>query len=179
MSDSVVPTPSEKPTCEHGWMQSHRAVVGICDDRSGTVATFDCPGPVISTEPETPSYIPNLSTDGQQKPCDARCGHNNHRIGCLNDPVPDAMCEVHLEKDGRLRVTAWVRPDQMYATLSALQSTASDPTPELRERLETIAGYHDPHDSEGTQWCRACGTCFPCVTRVELDAVLDELGEPK
>ena len=49
--------------------------------------------PTVSTEPETPSYIPNLSTDGQQKPCDARCGHDNHRIGCLNDPVSEATCK--------------------------------------------------------------------------------------
>ena len=88
--------------------------------RSSAMFDGDCPGPVISTpekcdqdddgpldlgamgdvltrmivgvatEPETPSYIPNLSTDGQQKPCDARCGHNNHRIGCLNDPASEA-----------------------------------------------------------------------------------------
>jgi len=37
-----------------------------------------------------------------------------------------------------LRVTAWVRPDQMYATLSALQSTASDPTPDLRRAAATL-----------------------------------------
>jgi len=52
---------------------------------------------------------------------------------CIMDLPPkttasEATCEVHLEKDGRLRVTAWVRPDQMYATLSALQSTASEAT---------------------------------------------------
>ena len=59
-------------------------------------------------------------------------------------PAPsEAMCEVHLEKDGRLRVTAWVRPDQMYATLSALQSTASDPAPDLRERIAKVLYAQD------------------------------------
>ena len=47
-------------------------------------------------------------------------------------------CEVHLEKNGQLRVTAWVRPDQMYATLSALQST-----PELRERIARVLYAQD------------------------------------
>ena len=49
------------------------------------------------------------------------------------------------------------------STIRALESATPKPT----------------DDSEGTQWCRACGTCFPCVTRVELDALLDEVGEPK
>ena len=52
-------------------------------------------------------------------------------------------CEVHLEKDGRLRISAWVRPDQMYATLSALQSTASDHAPDLRERIAKVLYAQD------------------------------------
>jgi len=150
MSDSVVPTPSEKSTiykcvCRYSGTNVKTRKDGEddywtcpgCKTEYGPVKPY--PGPVIATEPETPSYIPNLSTDGQQKPCDARCGHDNHRIGCLNDPASEATCEVHLEKDGRLRVTTWVRPDQMYATLSAMQSIASDPAPEIRERANELS----------------------------------------
>jgi len=83
-------------------------------------------------------------------------------------------CETHN------RVFAVNHPCPGPVIATEPETPASDPTAELRERLETIAGYHDPHDSEGVQWCRACGTCFPCVTRVELDAVLDALkGERK
>ena len=82
----------ENPTCAHRQIEAHNffAQMRIGNRIHYTTETMWCLGPVIATEPETPSYIPNLSTDGQQKPCDARCGHNNHRIGCLNDPASEA-----------------------------------------------------------------------------------------
>ena len=88
--------------------------------------------------------------------------------------TPEATCEVHLEKDGRLRVTAWVRPDQMYATLSALQSTASDPTPELRERI--ISAVMDA-SSKDIEW-EYSEDAEQFAQRI-ADAVLSTLGEPK
>ena len=49
-------------------------------------------------------------------------------------PASEATCVVHLEKDGRFRVTTY----QMYATLNAVSGAlgipASDPSPELLER---------------------------------------------
>ena len=90
-------------------------------------------------------------------------------------PAPsEAMCEVHLEKDGRLRVTAWVRPDQMYATLSALQSTVPDPTSDLRERI--ISAVMDA-SSKDIEW-EYSEDAEQFAQRI-ADAVLSTLGEPK
>ena len=79
-----------------------------------------------------------------------------------------------MEQDGRLRVTAWVRPDQMYATLSALQSTASDPAPDLRERI--ISAVMDA-SSKDIEW-EYSEDAEQFAQRI-ADAVLSTLGEPK
>ena len=47
MSDSVVPTPSEK--CEHGWTFRHSFVVQFANGIHYTTETRSCPGPVITT----------------------------------------------------------------------------------------------------------------------------------
>ena len=91
-------------------------------------------------------------------------------------PVPDAMCEVHLEKDGRLRISVRVRPDQMYATLSALQSPASDPTPDLRERI--LAALYVADYGDLLNWAADSVAGRKNMVR-RLDAVLVVLGEPK
>ena len=141
----------ENPTCAHRQIEAHNffAQMRIGNRIHYTTETMWCPGPGISTEPETP--VTEDATRWPDPPRCAKCDHFMKEASCIVRRCP---CDCD-----------WI--------------PASDPTPEIRERLETIAGYHDPHDSEGTQWCRACGTCFPCVTRVELDALLDEVGEKK
>ena len=170
----VVPTPSEKSTiykcvCRFSGTKDVKTrkdgeddywTCPGCGSEYGPVQPY--PGPVLATEPETPL---SEATD---------CGEVS--------PVLEAFRESNDAAWKRYGVFLEMRrkmpEDEAYAYASRLP-IRSDPSPELRERLETIAGYHDPHDSEGTQWCRACGTCFPCVTRVELDAVLAALGEKK
>ena len=227
MSESVVPTPSEKPKCgyelcdgPHKYMTTPPGRFTQYADCPGPVIATakafcscfimedeppakDCPvhnGPVIATEPETPASEPwGQDCPGCGSPCPL-CpayidvnGNCTHGL-CFNCTNPNF--EIHYPQtpyhaanllaavmaypdtgDWHGEARAWLTP--IAGDYEPNKIYVSDPTPELRERLETIAGYHDPHDSEGTQWCRACGTCFPCVTRVELDAVLDEVGEPK
>ena len=110
----------------------------------------------------------------------------------VGNHCPSALIKTGSTKErlhGIALSMGWARQGDNYYCPSCLitvtlmaepaSEPVSDPTPDLRGRIETIAGYHDPHDSEGVQWCRACGTCFPCVTRVEIDAILSTLGEPK
>jgi len=185
-------TPSEKPTCRHGFDRGHDLGVTIGD---GEFAVVDCPGPVIATEPETPVPEATVTLAISDKELAAiRYGYGALKMRKHPDalaaaytikkmlrrkPAPsEAMCEVHLEKDGRLRISARVRPDQMYATLSALQSTASDPTPELRERSvwlkRAIKAIQDVRDSNPTAYTTVL------LSVEELDAVLSALkGEPK
>ena len=138
----VVPTPSEKSTI-YKCVCRFSGTKDVKTRKDGEDDYWTCPGckteygpvkpypsPVIATEPETPSYIPNLSTDGQQKPCDARCGHDNHRIGCLNDPASEAACKCDCNSC-RVRNRLTDRRKQR-------ERAPSDPSPELRERIARV-----------------------------------------
>jgi len=63
MSDSVVPTPSEK--CEHGWTFRHSFVVQFANGIHYTTETRSCPGPVITTTEKC-----------------LECGHHAHTMMC-------------------------------------------------------------------------------------------------
>ena len=121
-----------------------------------------CNDVTVATEPETPSYIPNLSTDGQQKPCDARCGHDNHRIGCLNDPASEAACKCDCNSC-RVRNRLTDRRKQR-------ERASSDPTPDLRDAIKAMEHVRNYAEA---------GTYFPAFSRAQIDAVLSTLGEPK
>ena len=133
-----------------------------------------CPGrPVIATEPDTPVTEATVTESFR---------FTDKQYDELEDILGKAFDEGWKTKDNGSSKSVRVADHVIDAARSWMEAFIArrkpDPSPELRERLETIAGYHDPY-GEGTQWCRACGTCFPCVTRVELDAVLSTLGEPK
>ena len=186
-----------------------------------------CNDVTVSTEPETPvpeATVTLAISDKElaairygygalkmRKHPDALAAAYTIKKMLRRNPAPEAMCEVHLEKDGRLRVTAWVRPDQMYATLDAFSGAlepvpedatckwcgdtiqhivdedcwihadgksrwiqcnrdadpASDPSPEMREKVEALRARPNAPTSYDWGWNQA------------LDAVLAALGEPK
>jgi len=182
MSDSVVPTPSKRPMCEHNETKWHDFEIYDGGQTPGESPDFRgrCPGPVIATEPETPSYIPNPSTDGQQKPCDARCGHDNHRIGCLNDPASEATCKwcrVPI-KQTLQGGTFWYSNSTggLSAVCVTMHEPASDPTPELRERI--LAALYAADYGDLLNWTTDSVAGRKNMVR-RLDAVLSTLGEPK
>ena len=192
MSDSVVPTPSEKPKCGYELCDGPHKYMTI----PGRLTQYaDCPGPVIATEPETPTVRWHKAMDhlcrqirefrpGNMMSLNLIIKANVREFERLTpedvstEPeTPEATCEVHLEKDGRLRISAWVRPDQMYATLSALQSPASDPTPELRERI--LAALYVADYGDLLNWAADSVAGRKNMVR-RLDAVLAALkAEPK
>lgn len=95
MSDSVVPTPSEKPTCEHGETEAHTYIC-VWQFGSGVQDVHDwCPGPVIATEPEK----------------------------CAPDPTPELRKRIEALRPSRDRfLTAYEegRRDAIYDVLDAL-----------------------------------------------------------
>jgi len=111
----------EKPMCEHNETKVHRFTVTAANETNGMIATVWCRGPVIATEPETPvseateqmipaSLVAELLADAAQRYCPE-----------LERVEAEAYANSRWTHDARLR-----------------PSSASDPSPELRERGVTL-----------------------------------------
>jgi len=132
------PTPSEKPTCEHGEKEAHTYTC-VWQYGSGVQDVHDwCPGPVIATEPETP--VPEVTCKCATADCSHYGGIDCEACGC--------------------------------------KTPASDPTPELRERIEALTWALT---ALGTEEFVRPGPPIVVLRKMrdELDAVLSALGEPK
>ena len=179
MSDSVVPTQSEKPMCKHGFDRWHDFEIYDGGQTPGESPDFRgrCPGPVIATPEKWCLHSPEDSCDGD---CMAVATEPE-------TPVPDATEQMipeslvaELLADAAQRYcpelerveaeayahTRWVHDPRLR------QLPASDPTPDLRERIgwalaQWIAEVSCSDDSDR----------FDANRGVEL--VLAALGEPR
>ena len=126
MSDSVVPTPSDAPTCKHGAYEGHDDIIYT----PGGQRLIYCsgPGPVIAT-PE------KCKIEKDSGFCDPHKSYECPVIATEPDtPGFGETCENCHEPIYRDGVYRHCDDDKVDCTLMA--EPASDPTPDLRETIE-------------------------------------------
>ena len=149
MSDSVVPTPSEKPKCKHGFDRWHDLGVTI---GGGEFTVVDCPGPVIATAEKSPFAAIGESMRGIKHDFDSPRIHGRREGVSTEAQTPDLasaktaaeyLAEYRSDPENEREFQAALKRDSAQATVPEGEAFFArrkcDPSPEIRERANELS----------------------------------------